>query len=296
MCGCVSAQSTHQSNSPPQQQSKEGQGRTHPNNVGYNDQAPSTTSAPSTKLSISDHPQVARKEDQPKTETKGNNGNGHVNSGMSLTDVLNLFFAGIVAVFTVLLVYVSWRQTKLMENQTVALENQTKLMASQDRLIKNSERAFVFVDFTTCNAVIDQNGRVQIWEIPIRIENFGNTPAKNLRVFAKAETRIDPLPDDFSFDEPENFYERTLGPRASTETRIKVSGTDIYEAKIDRKYVYVWGSARYRDILDDTVPHVTTFCSKVIVNGDPRMIPAPGDHRERPSLTFENHRSHNDAN
>ena len=291
------AQSTKQSNPPPKQQSEEGQGATHPDNIGYNDQHPSTSSAPSTELSVSDQPQMASKDDQPKTQSKDSDGDGRVNPGMSLTDVVNMFFAGIVAFFTAVLAYVSWRQTKLMENQSEAFDNQTKLMANQERLIKNSERAFVFVNSykLTFNPYrID--GEIQ-WTISATFENSGNTPAKNMRIRASLEIRDDALPDDFPFSQSSDPSQRTIGPRGSVQSMpVSISSKTLHEAKAGKKHVYIWGWAKYSDILDDSTPHITTFCCKIIVDGDPRNPRLVGDHTENVSLTFENHKNHNDAN
>jgi len=289
ICGFGFSQSTTQSDSPPDQYSHQSQGGAHTNSAGNKNQRPSTRAAPITEPSLSDHPQSIGNEEQSEKYDESNNGNEGTYYGMKPADWVNVALTTIIAFFTGLLWWVSRRQADLMDKQA-------EIMDRQNRLIRNSERAFVFVDFIKCIAHMDQNRIVRAREIPVRFENFGNTPAKNLRVIAIVEVREDALPDDFAFREPENFHQRTLGPRVSTDTRVIVSGGDVCDATIGKKHIYVWGSAKYRDTLDGSAPHVTTFCCKIIVIGDPRTIPAPGDQRENPSLTFENHKTHNDAN
>lgn len=290
MCGYAVAQSTKQSNPPQSQPSPESQGGSHTDNVRNGDQHPSNTTVPSTEISISDQPQALRKEEQPKADAEGGKGDNQY------LDWLNAISAAVIALFTGLLWRISKRQTTLMDNQTQALENQTKLMASQDRLIKNSERAFIFVNSINCTFNPNQiAGDIQ-WTIHVSFENFGNTPAKNMQVYTTLETTDDPLPDDFPFNESGNLNVRTLGPRGVAITTVGTTGEKLHQVKIGKKHMYIWGWAKYSDILEGSATHVTTFCHKIIVNGDPRNTSRVGDKIESASLGFENHKNHNDAN
>jgi hypothetical protein len=48
-----------------------------------------------------------------------------------------------------------------------------------------------------------------------------------------------------------------------------ISVQDILDAQHGRKFIYIWGWARYFDVFPDTPEHLTRFCWQVLIVGDP---------------------------
>lgn len=109
-----------------------------------------------------------------------------------------------------------------------------------------------------------------------------------MRVFVALEPREGEIPDNFAFNESDNFEQRTLGPRATAATGIRIPAEIIQQVSMGILRAYVWGSARYDDILEGSTIHVTTFCYEILVDGDANA----GSGR----LIFKHHKNHNDAN
>jgi hypothetical protein len=51
---------------------------------------------------------------------------------------------------------------------------------------------------------------------------------------------------------------------------------EMEEVATERKYLYLWGWARYRDIFPDTQAHVTRYCYRVMAGGNLRDRPTTG--------------------
>ncbi len=71
-------------------------------------------------------------------------------------------------------------------------------------------------------------------------------------------------------------------------------GTDLAAVKEGNKHLYIWGTARYRDIFPDTPERITRFCVVATnVTGDPT---APwDDNNNKMEITFSTYHEHNCA-
>jgi hypothetical protein len=111
------------------------------------------------------------------------------------------------------------------------------------------------------------------WRIrPIWI-NSGNTPTRRLRLYAHYELRNDELPADYNFvpDPTIATPPATIAPKGIVESGSHdYDGSDLVAISEKKKFFYIWGVARYRDVFPGTPEHVTKFCVQAsIVTGNP---------------------------
>jgi hypothetical protein len=64
----------------------------------------------------------------------------------------------------------------------------------------------------------------------------------------------------------------TIPPKGEIESNhFDISGSDLIDIRDGKKYFYIWGVARYRDVFPATIEHVTKFCVVASgVTGDPK--------------------------
>lgn len=97
------------------------------------------------------------------------------------------------------------------------------------------------------------------WRIRPQWINIGNTPTRELRIYTHYELRDSELPTEYSFNSGE-FVPTTIHPKGVIEPRFfNIKGTDLLAVMHGRKYLYIWGIARYRDIFPGTSEHITKF-------------------------------------
>jgi hypothetical protein len=162
----------------------------------------------------------------------------------------------------------------------------------------SSERAFVYLDtFRWVSHLGLSNNRYSWTIVPIWI-NTGNTPTRQLNIDVCYDLRETPLPDDFSF--PDHRAEQTIlvmiRPRGGTAGSIpyEILGEDLIAVRDGKKYFYVWGSAEYYDVFENTEKHITRFCAFIReVTGDPTQA---WDEKINPvGIVFKMHDRHNCA-
>jgi hypothetical protein len=139
----------------------------------------------------------------------------------------------------------------------------------------------------------DNNGPV-FWRVrPVWI-NSGNTPTRDLRLFAAYELLDSPLGDDFPFIPPEHDrIPAMISPKGLAESGSRdIDGAEFVAIREGRKHLYVWGVARYRDVFPNTVEHVTKFCVEATnISGNP-LIPWDAQ-RNIFDIAFATYKRHN---
>lgn len=136
-----------------------------------------------------------------------------------------------------------------------------------------SDRAYVHFDGCRWIAFRDTTDGHIFWRIRPRWINSGNTPTRELRLYAHYEFRDSELPADYSFtiDPTLTLLPAMLAPKQTVESGPRdYSGTDLLEINNGTKYFYIWGVARYRDVFPTTPIRVTKFCVQaVVITGHP---------------------------
>ena len=153
------------------------------------------------------------------------------------------------------------------------------------------QRAFVFVLQNTYHRQPD--GRW--WFSPVW-GNSGVTPTKSLHTHVRFISRETPLPDDFDFhyaSGPEDISTAFLGPHTNIQgARLPLGGiaaSDVIAAQNGAKFLYILGWAKYSDVFPGSKEHITRFCSRIDIIGD------PNGPKERVSVSFTPHRKNNCA-
>jgi hypothetical protein len=59
------------------------------------------------------------------------------------------------------------------------------------------------------------------------------------------------------------------GTLAPAMAQAAISAQDIADAIAVRKYIYLWGWVRYRDVFPGTPKHISKFCWYLMFQGDP---------------------------
>jgi hypothetical protein len=185
----------------------------------------------------------------------------------------------IIAMFTVVLTSVTDRQARLTKEALIA-----------------DKRAFVFsLGPSQFWNVTKESGEYE-WHFRAQWQNSGDTPTKNMTMFAECEVRTSVPPPGFDFDHP-TVQPGTafIAPKSSlggglvpTPGRAAVSAQDILDAQANRKFIYMWGWAKYNDVFPGTPNHVTRFCWLLTPIGDPKAFSPSAKPGEAGSLSFPN--------
>jgi len=171
---------------------------------------------------------------------------------------LNAIGTLVIAIFTIVLAIVTNRQAALTKEALIA-----------------DKRAFVFpIGIQSLWEVI---GTEYHWRFKPSWKNSGNTPTKNLTTFVQCEIRSSPLPDTFGFDHDMSeagpgFLApgiELLGGQAPKMPGSAISPQDILAAQTGKKFIYLWGFAKYSDVFPSTRPHTTHFCWLLVFGGNP---------------------------
>lgn len=139
------------------------------------------------------------------------------------------------------------------------------------------KRAFVFP--TGVVALPESNAKTGSFDWRLVPENSGETPTRNLRIYTDYMLTNVPLPETFSFsqiDPEEPPAMAILGPKATSKGGIAphsaspaLTPQDILDIQSGQRFLYLWGWARYSDILPNTPERVTRFCWQIIADGNP---------------------------
>jgi hypothetical protein len=134
------------------------------------------------------------------------------------------------------------------------------------------------------------------WRIRPRWTNTGNTPTRGLELYAHYELLDHPLDANYQFVPA--VHERrlaTIAPKGLVESESRdFFGSDLAAVKDGTKYLYIWGTARYRDVFPRSSVHTTRFCVVAThVTGNPLE---PWDEKTNPfDIVFATYDRHNCA-
>jgi hypothetical protein len=117
---------------------------------------------------------------------------------------------------------------------------------------------------------LDRPGKY-FYDITPILENAGNTPTKDLMLVVDSALRETPLPDDFTFPYRAIPAPSLVGAHQTVGVNNAIIlDDDLLSVKQGKKFFYIWGTATYRDVFDETPEHTTEFCTAIgRVIGDP---------------------------
>jgi hypothetical protein len=176
-------------------------------------------------------------------------------------EAVNTLSTAIIAIFTVVLSIATanlWRATN--RHASIA-----------ERSLIDIERAFVFPADRVSKSHFDPEKKTVWWSIQIVWGNSGKTPTKDLVVWCEHYLEDHPMPRDFAFlPKHGRQIQIVIGPGPTMNSYlITVDGVDLAAVQVKKKHFYIWGYASYRDVFSGTRQHITRFCYKVLLLGDP---------------------------
>lgn len=137
------------------------------------------------------------------------------------------------------------------------------------------------------------------WRVRPVWKNSGSTPTRNLRLFSDCEITTSPLPPGFDFNQLRHRPGTgLLGPNYSSmgglapdPRKPAISPQDILDVQQGRKFIYVWGWARYRTVFPKSEEHITRFCWSISVIGNPLSckVGVPPGHPRRLVFGYAHH-------
>lgn len=145
------------------------------------------------------------------------------------------------------------------------------------------KRAFVFPSGITPFYEPDAATGHFNWRIGVTWQNSGDTPTRQLRFYVDGLLTNAPITPsyDFNYIDPRATPgPGMLGPKTPGSAgqaphmphQAALTPQDIVDIQNGRKFFYLWGWARYFDILPDTDEHITRFCWLIRILGDPFLF------------------------
>lgn len=130
----------------------------------------------------------------------------------------------------------------------------------------STDRAMVFYEGCRYLSYHRDDGTI-FWGITINWTNKGSTPAINLKLGINSWISELPLPDDWAFETNVASGQLAMAPGSGLSSRpeIRLEPEQIIAAATGKLNVYIWGTATYNDVFENTPPHETRFL--VTVNG-----------------------------
>lgn len=180
-----------------------------------------------------------------------------------------------VAIFSGLLVFVTWRlvtsTNKLWEAAERQIEVARSAAAAASENVDISRLSMVasdraYVHYAGCRWIShrDVNDGTFFWSIRPQWTNSGNTPTREAHVHIRYELLDERLPADYDFAPNDQAVQTpaTLPPKATIfSAHYNIKGEDLVAIREGRKHFYVWGIAHYRDVFPGTPNRITKFCS-----------------------------------
>jgi hypothetical protein len=169
--------------------------------------------------------------------------------------ILDAMGGGITALATIAIAWFTLTLRRSTDRLWDAGERQLSYLSdTADRQL----RAYVHVKGATVQKIDKPSERV----IKVRIENFGQTPAKDVVFRSGEHVREWPLTTEFGgFPADLSTSPSPLAPRNYTEMMVPVSPLSAWEEQelqAGRAGIYVWGEITYIDCFDQ--PRRTWFC------------------------------------
>ena len=155
-------------------------------------------------------------------------------------------------------------------------------------------RAFIIPISVNSYWVRNQNGTYD-WRIGPLWENSGNSPTRGLRIHSMCHIRDQILPFGFNFDYPTPDggsgiiapRGRNPGGQVPASPGDPISAQEILDAQHGRKFIYMYGWARYHDVFG-TREHITRYCWLITFQGDPLTF-VPNDANHPLKFSFVTH-------
>jgi hypothetical protein len=189
-----------------------------------------------------------------------------------------------LAVFLGLLFAYGYQASKLRETMiaTRAIaaqqsEDTRRSIGIAEQALVSVKRAFVFAKGFQ-NRLDIQNGNIENHIVFVTWENFGNTPANEVRTWIKWQSFPMNEDRDATFVADNRGSSTVLGPRNSMQSGYAIIPLEaMLQNWRHETEIWVWSRVEYRDIFNAEILHYHEQCARVEMIDEPSTIP-PGDH------------------
>jgi len=151
----------------------------------------------------------------------------------------------------------------------------TKSAEAAQKTLVDVQRAYMFVKSFHYDAVVE-SGKISKWRIVTQWENYGQTPALDVKLISLQEriTTEQAQKEDFKFPTTADFSDYPSGapiaPRSGVDSKpVFVTAAEAQELGKGSLTIVVGGRLQYKDIFT-TVERHTEICTKVVI--DPPMV------------------------
>lgn len=207
-----------------------------------------------------------------------------------------------LAIFTASLWWATQRMQRTTERLWEAAKEQgqdtKRSIEIAERALVAGERAFIFAQ-GIFGQYEDHGGGMYHWRFRPTWENSGDTPTRGLRIYVTSALFDAPPAPGFLIERATDAAgtgllppkSRTLGGVTPTPPMPAYTPQDLVDVQEGRKFLLMWGWARYFDVFPNTPERVTRFCWAVIPAGNP-FNPGPIEKGALIGLKFDNLHHH----
>ena len=146
-----------------------------------------------------------------------------------------------------------------------------------EQALVSVERAWVFAKGFQNRSDI-QNGNIENHIVFVKWENFGNTPANEVRAWIKWQSFPMNEDRDASFVADNPSASTVLGPRNSMQSSDAIIPVEaMLQNWRHETEIWVWSRVEYKDIFNAEILHYHEQCARVEMIDEPSSTSA-GDH------------------
>jgi len=149
--------------------------------------------------------------------------------------------------------------------------------------------------------VLPDGMKIYCWRIRPEWENTGDTPTRGLRIYTDGILTTELLPDNHDIrtaivpegtglSPPHSKMQGGPFPRFGTPS---LTPDELIKVREGNAFLYIWGWAKYRDVFRGTPEHITRFCFRINVLGDPYAFSPAAPHQGGFGFNYLHHGSDN---
>ena len=164
---------------------------------------------------------------------------------------------------------------------TLWIATSTQARLTREAFIAD-KRAFVFASGIQSFYEPNVNTGHFNWRVGPVWQNSGDTPTRGLQIYTDGLLTNVPIPATFDFNQTDPAVPPgpgMLGPKMSSAggqaPHMPAPGLtphDLLDIQNGRRFLYLWGWARYRDGLPGTPEHITRYCWRIMCTGNPLLF------------------------